>query len=198
MLIFCMALAVLVLLTLFLILKKWRVTLLYRDNAFTVKVGCFTVTPKGDGKKQDSDYIKIPKLGFKDFGARVKIVRALYIVEKPEIIKLLQEAQRLVQVRSFSMSLTYGFGDAAVTGIANGIVWNVINCFVNFAGRYIDLDGKTNIAVSPQYTRSCFDADVCFVFDVRLFQIIGFTGRAKKLFKRLKLKYHEAVKVNGK
>ena len=115
----------LLLLIIFILCHKWKITVIYKDGAATFRVGVFRFSAYGNKKKKkkDDDYIKIPKMRLGDIKKKGKIIRDIYRDEKHEIIAILQEIERRIEFERVNFALTFGFGDAAVTGIANGILW---------------------------------------------------------------------------
>ncbi len=187
MIIFWTSLCMIILLLVYLITKKWRVTIAYKNKKFSVKIGFFYLySPKR--KRKDEKYIKIPKLSFSELRSKAESVMAVCKLEKNEIASLLKEISRVPEIKTFNLAVTFGFGDAAVTGIANGMVWGIITFIVSFVRKYIDIEKKTNLAVYPDYTNACFEVDFLFSFDIRLYKFFEIRKKADILYKRIREK----------
>lgn len=190
--IFLTVLSIIILIPIFFICQKWRITLQYYGGELTIKVGKIKIYSSARQKRKKKDNsIKIPKMIFGDLVSKGELVKEIYREEKHEVISILQELERKLEFKIFNLSVTFGFGDAAVTGIANGFVWSGINGIVSIIRRYVDLNDKINIAVFPHYTESCFDVDICVIFDTRFIRMFGILKRAKRLYKRNKCKIIE-------
>ena len=84
------------------------------------------------------------------------------------------------------ISLDYGFGDAAITGITGGIIWGLISNICGFISKYININEFTNIAVKPYYTEKIFNFKLDFVFSARILYLIKTVKHIKRFKNTLK------------
>ncbi|OQB15915.1 MAG: hypothetical protein BWY15_00041 [Firmicutes bacterium ADurb.Bin193] len=180
---FLWVLSAIIILILFAFFHRWRVTVRYVKNVFTVDVGNFTVYSSAKGKKDDK-YIKTPKLSFKELTDKYGALKAFYRDEKCEIVSILQEAQRRFDIKKLNFSVDFGFGDAAVTGIASGFLWGCVGGASAFLKKYWELDKKLNIALCPQFTKTCFEMNINLIFYSRPIKMIEIVKRIVRLCKR--------------
>lgn len=176
-----------ILVLIFFALCNWRIEITYQDGELTIKAGRLKLFSTADKKKPQKPK---PKKEIKLEHIKTALIEArdVYKQEKYEIISLLKESSRMFDYKVFNVSVNFGFGDAAVTGIANGVVWSGITGMVTLLKRYIDIENKTNIAVYPNYTQACFDVDSCLVLETRIIRFLSIAPRAKKLYERNKEK----------
>jgi 5-bromo-4-chloroindolyl phosphate hydrolysis protein len=190
--IFFTVLCIIILLFIFVIFRKWRITLQYRAGVFTVKAGKIVIY-SSSGKSRDDGYIKIPKANFGEIIKKYKALKLFLKKEKQEIIEILKEADKEHELKSIAVSIVFGFGDAAVTGIANGFIWNVISLAVSLTEKYVNIKDKLNIAVTPDYNKKCFNFDFIIIFDTYFFRMLKISKRAKQLYER----YNANLKNGG-
>ena len=90
------------------------------------KFGIFKIKPKKKKKKKNKEesYIKVPK--FDTVKTNIKGGISVYLTEKDEIICIVNEIFKSGNVKRFDIAIDYGTGDAAVTAISYGIIWQVI------------------------------------------------------------------------
>ena len=158
----------------------------YKDNVLKLRAGFGKLLfgiPLPKPKEKDEKYIKIPKFSWKDIKNKILAGKNFYNENKAEISSCLGEAGGLVNFSYLNISIKYGFGDAAITGIANAPLWTAIGAVSAVVRKYFDLKGKLNICLNPMFTEQCFNANVYTLFRVRLYS-------AYKLFK----KYEELLK----
>jgi hypothetical protein len=182
--IFFTILCIIILLLTFIAVHKWRLTLQYKNGNFTVRVWRLTIYSFSVKRKKDKQYIKIPKINYNNILKKIKIFKQFYQDEKQEIAHILKETEKRAELKKLGISITFGFSDAAVTGIANGIIWGAVSGIVSFINKYVNIKDKTSIAVYPTYTKSCFDISVFIIFDTRLIKALYVARRAKKLYNR--------------
>lgn len=189
--IFLTTLLIIIILIVFFLCQKWCITIQYYGGELTIKIGTIKLFSTKKHKKEVEKYIKIQKASLEDIIKRFDLAKEIYKEEKHEIVSTLKELERRIEFKMLNISITFGFGDAAITGIANGFIWTGITGITSIIKRHIDIENKTNIAVYPHYTESCFDIDVCVIFNTRFIRLFGIYQRAKRLYKRNKCKFKE-------
>lgn len=192
---------ILILIPLIALMVSWRVILSYKNNIFIVKIGGnnfqFTVFSSDKIKKGKKEkYIKIPKTSFEVVKQKGSIFKNIFKNEKHEIISILKSFGQKFDIINLNISVDFGFGDAAITGIASGFIWNGISAIVSFVKKHIDIEGKTNIAVYPNYIESCFEANCQLVFNVRLISFLGIILRARDFYKRNKSEFDKIKEID--
>ena len=199
---FVAILIIIILIPVIALVVSWRVILSYKNNNFTVKIGGvnfqFTVFSSNKFKKvkKEEKYIKIPKTSFDKVKQKTLIFKDIYKDEKNEIISILKTLGQKFDIKKLDISVNFGFGDAAVTGIANVFIWNGVNAIVHFLEKYINITDKTNIAIYPNYTESCFEPNFELVFDVKLISFIGLILRMKELHKRKQSEFNKIKEID--
>ncbi len=180
---------------------SWRVILSYKNSNFIVKIGGnnfqFTVFSSNKIKKGKREkYIKIPKTSFDIVKQKVLIGKNIFKDEKYEIISILKAFGQKFDIINLNIAVNFGFGDAAITGIANGFIWNGTSAIVSFIQKHIDIQDKTNIAVYPNYLKNCFEANFELVFNVRLISFLGIILRARDFFKRNQSEFNKIKEID--
>lgn len=193
--------AILILIPVITLMVSWRVILSYKNNNFIVKIGgnnfqfiVFSSNKIKKGKKEK--YIKIPKTSFDKVKQKVLIGKNIFKDEKYEIISILKAFGQKFDIINLNIAVNFGFGDAAITGIANGFIWNGISAIVSFIQKHIDIQNKTNIAVYPNYLESCFEANFELVFNVRLISFLGIILRARDFYKRNQSEFNKIKEID--
>ena len=181
---------------------SWRVIISYKNSNFIVKIGGnnfqFTVFSSNKIKKGKKEkYIKIPKTSFDTVKQKGLIFKNLFKEEKYEIISILKAFGQKFDIIYLNIAINFGFGDAAITGIANGFIWNGVKSIVSFLMKHIDIEDKTNIAIYPNYIESCFEASFEFVFNVRLISFLGIILRVRDLYKRNKNEFDKIKEIDN-
>lgn len=70
-----------------------------------------------------------------------------------------------------SLRLKQGTGDAALTGIACGLIWSAAGIITSYISRYLKVFSE-KIEVTPCFDKSIFEVDASCIFHVRLVNII--------------------------
>lgn len=122
---------------------------------------------------------------YKGFKQIINFVRKIFDDKNDDLLYILKYVKKTFTVKSLDVSLDYGFGDAAVTGVTGGIVWGLISNICGFAGRFIDINSFTNIAVKPHYTEKIHDYKVNFVFYIRILNLLKTYKHIKRFKKTL-------------
>ena len=193
---------ILILIPVIALMVSWRVILSYKNSNFIVKIGGnnfqFTVfSSKKIKKGKNGKYIKIPKTSFDTVKQKSLIFKNLFKEEKYEIISILKAFGQKFDIINLNIAINFGFGDAAITGIANGFIWNGVNSIVSFLMKHIDIEDKTNIAIYPNYIESCFEASFEFVFNVRLISFLGIILRVRDFYKRNKNEFDKIKEIDN-
>ena len=166
------------------IFSKWRVELRFCKGDFTVKLANFTVFSSKNKQKTKHKTKPEQKKSFSELTGAFGESKKLYKNEKDEIIGILKEISSAFECEVLNFVVDFGFGNAAVTGIANGIIWAGVTAVVTLLKRFIDLDKKVNLAVSPNYTEACFSIDASVVFYTKPIWLIRIFRRIKALADR--------------
>lgn len=183
---------VIFLLILFLLFKNWKVVLILKDGKVKLKIGFITaINPdkKNKKKQKEEKYIKIPKVTLEKVKEKFDGVRNLYKDEKEEISDILKTVAKKADIRQINTAVTYGFGNAAITGMTNGFIWTSVTAVVTVVKRYIDIEKKLNLAVYPEFTKDCFDVYLFVDMRVRIASFLKIAYRAKKLYDKAKKVY---------
>lgn len=122
---------------------------------------------------------------YKGFKHTINFVRKILDDKNDDLLYIIRYVKKTFAVKSLDISLDYGFGDAAVTGVTGGIVWGLISNICGFVSRFIDINSFTNIAVKPHYTEKILDYKVNFVFYIRILNLLKTYKRIKRFKKTL-------------
>ena len=136
--------------------------------------------------KDDGKYIKIPKFSLKGMKEKITYYKRLYEDNKNEIIAVLTHVNSNLDIVYLNIAVTYGLGDAAVTGIANTAVWNAVFGVSTLLKKYLSLDKKLNTAVSPDFDKACLNANIYFCFKTNLYKFYGTYKKAAPIIEKIK------------
>lgn len=185
---FC-CITIFLLLFLFLILfLKLKISIYINNNIIKIFLWKIKVFDSSKEKKQKNKNEKnIDKdenfeKKYKGFKKVINFFRKLLDDKNDDLIFILKYIKKTFSIKKLDVSLDYGFGDAALTGITSGIIWGLISNSCSFVGRFIDINNFTNIAIKPQYTEKTLDYKVNFIFYIKILNLL----KAYKHFKRFK------------
>lgn len=168
---------VLVIIILLIMLAKLKISVIIENKiiriyVFRIKVFDYenssTEQTEKTGRQKDKEF----ENKYKGFKQAVNLVRRVFDDKNDDIIYILKHIRRTFCVKRFDISLDYGFGDAAVTGITGGAIWLVISNAAAFVSKYADISKCLNIAVKPHYEEKIINFKVNFVFTARLYHLL--------------------------
>ena len=120
---------------------------------------------------------------YKKFKIIINFFKKLLEDKHDDLIFILKYLNKTFDIKKISVSLDYGFGNAAITGITGGIIWGLISNTCCIIHKYANnIKDVLNIAVKPHYTQQIFEYNIEFVFYVRIVNFI----KALKHIKRFK------------
>lgn len=167
--------AELILVLLFIILfAKLKVSVIINNKIIKVylyKIKVYDSTKNTEKTKKINKDDEFEKK-YKTFKLVINFLRKVLDDKNDDLLYILKYIKKSVFVKKLDISLDYGFGDAALTGVTGGIIWGLISNICGFIGKYINVKEFTNIAVKPYYTEKILDFKVNFVFSVRILYLI--------------------------
>lgn len=120
---------------------------------------------------------------YKKFKLVINFFRKLLDDKNDDFVFGLKYIFKTFDIKEISLSLDYGFGNAAVTGIAGGIIWGLISNTCCIIDKYANnIKEVLNIAVKPHYTEQILEYNIKMVLYVKIFSLI----KALKHIKRFK------------
>jgi hypothetical protein len=85
---------------------------------------------------------------------------------------------KAIKINKFSWVTEFGTGDAAVTGVATGVVWTLKGGILSILSRYLTLkDKKPELQVIPRFQQGGLYLDLNCIFAIRIGHIIIATIR---------------------
>ena len=140
----------------------------YDNNAeVTVKVAFFTVYKYGGGKKTEENQTEKVEATPDKRASQLKEYFSLFKELLFEIFRLLKKH---IVILNFNISYTFGFSDAAVTGIFSGVAHAVINAFmagIDHAFKVKDI----NIGITPDFNNPKHDINVSLKVRIHIIHI---------------------------
>lgn len=183
------SIAALILILLFIIMfAKLKISIIINNKIIKVylcKIKVYDSSKNTEKtKKNNKDYEFEEK--YKTFKLVINFIRKVLDDKNDDLIFILKYARKTLSVKKLDVSLGYGFGDAALTGITGGIIWGFISNICGFVGKYININEFINVAVKPYYTEKMLDFKVDFVFSVRILYLIKTAKHIKRFKNTLK------------
>jgi len=181
---------IITLLLLFLIFyfMKIKFHIYISNDVIFVKFGIFKVYDSTKNKNNKSKQVKKKEFG-EDF---ITIKKVFYIVKgiitdkNDDLILAIRYINKFIKIKNINISIDYGFDDAAITGISNGIIWGIVSIATSFIYKYIDLRKYLNIAITPHYDHSQFRYKLDFSGRVSLKNFIEFSKHISRLINTIK------------
>jgi hypothetical protein len=126
-------------------------------------------------KKESSDLL--PTLDFtreemQMFAARIRTLIAHMRDYKAWLAGALQH----VHIVQFRWETRFGLTDAPETGIASGVVWSLKSMVVGLMSRWVTLDERPVMMVTPLFQNPKFRTDVLVRTKVRVFRVLAIGG----------------------
>ena len=179
--------AALMLIILFIALfAVFKVSVVINNKIVRVYVGGIKVydsTKNIECKQKNEESFEV---NYKKYKLIINFVRKILDDKNDDLLYILKYINKTVNIKRIDVSLDYGFGDAALTGITGGIIWGVISNICAFVGNYIDINNNTNVAVKPHYTDKIFDFKSEVVISVRIRHLIKLIKHVKRFINTLK------------
>lgn len=102
-----------------------------------------------------------------------------------EILKILYEhLKRKLIISKFAFSVSFGFDDAASTGIFSGAVYTLVNVFYAYILNNFKVR-KHNVQIQPDFNNKCFDINFLIKFNISLYWIICLLFKERKAIDKL-------------
>ena len=118
---------------------------------------------------------------YKKIKNTINFFRKLLDDKHDDFIYILKYINKTLDIRIINLSLDYGFGNAAITGITGGIIWGLISNVCCIIHKYADnIKEIMNIAVKPHYTEQVFEYKIDIVFYVRVKDLIKVLKHIKR------------------
>lgn len=186
----------LLLLTVYLIPIKVRLAFSEKLD-FSIKILNIKIFELKDKKKTDEKSEKNKQCPDEDKATDILGVIKSYFEVVIEILKILyQHLKKKLVIQKFSFSVSFGFDDAASTGIFSGAVYTITNVFYAYLLNNFKVK-KHNVDVVPNFNNRCFDVSFLLQFNINLFWIICLLFKERKAIdKLLKILKKDGVK-NG-
>lgn len=183
----CALIGILLILLITIIFLKLRVSVKVDNNRTKVYLWRIKIFDSGKMSKKkpeknidkDNDFEK----KYKGFKKIINFFRRVLDDKNDDVIFIIKYIKKTFTIKKLDLSLDYGFGDAALTGISGGIIWGLISNICGFVGKYIDINSLMNIAIKPHYTKKILDYKVNFVFYIRFLNLLK-TYKHMKRFKK--------------
>lgn len=179
--------AVLILILFFILMYgKLKVSVIINNKIVRVFVGgikVFDSTKNTNASTKETEKLDV---NYKKFKLIINFIRKVLDDKNDDLLYILKYAGKTIDVKRIDVSLDYGFGDAALTGITGGIIWGLVSNICALVEKYIDINNYTNVAVKPYYTEKIFDFNSEFVFSVRIFYFLKLLKHIKRFVNTLK------------
>ncbi|MEE1043036.1 MAG: DUF2953 domain-containing protein [Clostridia bacterium] len=182
----CSVAALILILLSVILFVKLKVSVIVHNKVFWVYVcgiKVFDSTKNTNVKTKENEKLEV---NYKKFKFIINFITKILDDKNDDLLYILKYAGKTVDVKRFDVSLDYGFGDAALTGITGGIIWGLISNICAFLDRYIDINNYANVAVKPYYTEKIFEFNSEFVFSVRIFYLMKLLKHFKRFVNTLK------------
>lgn len=144
----------------------------------------FTPKPRPKEDKQNTDSAEKPKkkFSFKKFKSGFDLWIARFNAVKDDIGDMLDYlGRRAVNIDTFSLTLLFGFDEAAtngiMTGVLNGIAYNILG----FLCRHITVR-KHKLNIQPDYYAARFDVNVKCILKLKGVHIIIVVIKLMKIY----------------
>lgn len=163
-----------------------KMEICFTNNFIYFKFGIFKykVKPK---KEKSEDYIKIPKID--TLKNNIKRYLSVYLGEKEEIVSIFKDIFKCAQVNQLNFAIDFGTGDASLTAISYGVIWQIIAVLYKSVINKHKMNDIVNIAITPDYENCKFNYKIKLIANIKLFNFIKIIGRIKKVVDRNKLKF---------
>lgn len=184
--IFLIIIAVLLFLILFILFKNFSVEIKTGTGRTQVRIGGkylkikfydskIDKNKKGNETNIESNSEKQkPKKNnsFKEIKNKILAFKKLYSDEKGFIKSVLSQLKDSIELSKLDYSMHFGFGEAAITGIANGFFWTTITFATGILDKYFETKEISNIALLPEFTEKVFETKLIIEFSGRPYKFI--------------------------
>lgn len=179
---------VLLLIILFVFVARLKIAVLLQDGVLKIFVYGVKVVDTSKNKKAPKPIDKEQEFEkkYKGFKYCINALRRILDDKNDDILGILRHIRRTFAVKRLDVSIDYGTGDAATTGITSGALWALISGVAAFVGRYINIKDILNIAVKLNYTEKVFDYKINFVFTARVYHLLQTLRLVLRFTKTLK------------
>lgn len=170
-----------------LLFSETKADIKYKDKKLFLVIKNGFIKIKISPKSSKVNKIEEEKSNEKESEAERKIgsVKKNY-KEYKELINVFLNTMRFrIKIDSLSLSLAYGTGDAASTGILYGVVWSLISGAYNLLSGFFDFEFP-KVEITPDFQQSKFDLAFSGILRVRLVHIIN--AFIKMYFRNKKIK----------
>jgi len=180
--------AVVLILLLIILFGKLKISVTVNNNIIKAYVSGIKMYDSSN-KKQPAKVLKKEESfekNYKNFKYVINFVRKILDDKNDDLIYILKNAKKTLSVKKLDLSLDYGFGDAALTGITGGIIWGLISNICCFIGKYININEFTHVAVKPYYTEKILEYKINLVFTVRILYLLKTAKHVRRFKNTLK------------
>lgn len=158
-------------------LIKFNYEISYNDLVTKNKSQLLKINRKLEEKNIEKDLLnKESVLGFEDI---IKIYNNIKKYSNT-FNKIIHYIIKKIHINSLNWSIKIGLGDAALTGIAYGVLWTIIGTLLNILLNYKKIKEikDMNINIYPNFNESILEIDFFCIIKLKIVHIIiaGFKG----------------------
>ena len=184
--------AAILLIILFLLFKKFIFTILFENNIVVVKLHFWGIDfnvyrlPLDKKDHQSEPVTQKKKLSFREIWRKIKKCRRIYRDQKGNFLLILSKAARVAKLHEYNVEIDYGFGNAAITGIAYGAIYGVAVAADTVFRNSFGYQADSALRVKPNYNDNKFMINSKFVASVRIISLIKLCLYSLKIYQREK------------
>ena len=156
------------LLLIFLLFTSVHIDLFYEKNyVLTVKYGLITVYKNQDkgynnkGKAEDTDKVEL----------ELKKIKSVISKAKQILQELNSTAKKHFVIKSIAIIYSFGFDDAAITGMFSGVAYAVIYSLMGYVDSNFNLKNK-DIQISPDFDNNCQEFEFRCQCKIKLYYLL--------------------------
>jgi hypothetical protein len=128
---------------------------------------------RADVSKEESSNL-LPPLEFSREEMQTFVARGRVLIDHMKNYRMwLAGTMQHVHVVEFRWETRFGLGDAPETGIASGVVWSLKSVVVGMISRWVALDERPVMTVTPLFQNPKFRTDVLVRTKIKVFRIFA-------------------------
>ncbi len=168
---------------LFLVLSSVEINFVYNNN-FCITVKLFRITvysSKNKRKKAQKDKQAKENRADRKFENELNNIKEIF----GKLKSILKELNKLLnghlKIKNLDIKYTYGFDDAALTGIFSGLAYGIINSLVAYIDHNFYVKNK-KVEILPDFDNEIQSLSLIFTAKIRLFHLLTFGIKAARLW----------------
>jgi len=157
----------------------------YVNNKLVIKLKIFgrfrNINIRNMKEKAIEETVKSPT--FKEVLSTISKIKELYKVEKPNVSLALKEIRTNINILNYDGALFFGFGNAAITGLASVPIKAFVSAIRSIFNRTLSLDGLGEFSVTPVYDKKTFEIKFSLLINFKLYKLLILIIFLYKLYK---------------